>query len=414
MEKNKLDIMDNFKKRTLNPSDFHTDDSGIDVNRLLTLISESEYISHLNEYFDLNNLDEKFINIKGSSTLFTILKSLNSRFTKIDLKSNLKNIEFDYKDQFGLLFNNLNTNEYFEEISKESIKVIPIHSGERDFFSHLYNIDRYASSLLRNGYNDILSENLERLKSKAEHIKRYRLIHDTKEDNFYLRAIISEDRYFDYNNDIAFVIALLKLHYESLISDVKYEIAFCEFNESAIRIFFKTTELKEIQGVGYLQNTIQVSNDETKKEALKFSTVASISFKNKNNEDNNIYIKPKDIKTKVLTINHGTGPEKAFYNLNDFAKSKEVFETLYDDVKVISKIKDHGQILHLIRIKIENSNTEEIKKNKEELKKLLMVQIKNTAELLETFNKLIMLEGLEIDGKEYLRYLVYEALIDRK
>ena len=207
---------------------------------------------------------------------------------------------------------------------------------------------------------------------------------------------------------------MLKLHFESLNSKTEYEIAFSEFNESAIRIFFKSTELKSIEGVGYLQNTIQVSNDEIKKEALKFSTVASILFRDKNDEENNLYIKPKDVKSKVLGITHGTGPKKAFYNLNDFTKSSEIFENLYQDVKRISKIKDPGQILHLVRIKIENSNTEEIKRHKEDMKKFLLVEIKTTTQLLETFNKLIMLEGLEIDGKEYLRYLVYEALIDRK
>ena len=406
--------MENFKKRTLNSDDFIKGDNGIEVDKLLTLIEESKYLEEIKSYFEVSKLKDQFISIKGASTLFTILKSMDLRYKKIDLRSNLRDIQFDYEKEFGLVFNNLRESEYFSETKREIIKAIPIHSGERDFFQNLYSIDKYAASLLKNGYRDILDQNLESLKSKEEHIRRYRLIHDTKEDEFYLRAIISEDRYFNYNNNIAFVIALLKLHYESLNSDTKYEIAFSEFNESAIRVYFNTTELKSIEGVGYLQNTIQVSNDEIKKEALKFSTVASILFKDKNEEEENLYIKPKDVKSKVLSITHGTGPKKAFDNLNDFTRSSEIFENLYQDVKKVSKIKDHGQILHLVRIKIENSNTEEIKKRKDDMKKFLLVEIKTTIQLLEVFNKLIMLEGLEIDGKEYLRYLIYEALIDRK
>lgn len=406
--------MEKFKKRTINSDDFTKGDNGIEVGQLLTLIDKSEYLDKIKSYFDVSNLEEKFISIKGSSTLFTILKSMDSRYKKIDLKSNLKDIQFNYEKEFGLVFKNLGESEYFNGTSKEEIKAYPIHSGQRDFFQSLYNIDKYADSLLKNGYNDILNQNLENLKLKKEHVKRYRLIHDTKEDEYYLRAIISEDRHYNYDNNIAFVIALLKLHFESLNSNTEYQIAFSEFNESAIRIFFKTTELKAIEGVGHLQNTIQVSNDEIKKEALKFSTVASILFKDKNDEENNLYIKPRDVKSKVLGITHGTGPKKAFYNLNDFTKSSEIFENLYQDVKRISQIKDHGQILHLVRIKIENSTTEEIKRHKEDMRKFLLVEIKTTTQLLETFNKLIMLEGLEIDGKEYLRYLVYEALIDRK
>ena len=406
--------MEKFKKRTLNSDDFTKGDNGIEIGKLLTLIDESEYLEEIKSYFDIQNLKEKFISIKGSSTLFTILKSMDSRYKKIDLRSNLKDIQFNYEKEFGIVFKNLRESEYFHGSPKEEIKAYPIHSGQRDFFQSLYNIDKYADSLLKNGYKDILNQNLESLKSKEEHVRRYRLIHDTKEDEYYLRAIISEDRYYNYDNNIAFVIALLKLHYESLNSDIDYEIAFSEFNESAIRIFFKTTELKSIEGVGYLQNTIQVSNDEIKKEALRFSTVASILFKNKNDEEKNIYIKPKDIKSRVLSITHGTGPRKAFDNLDNFARSSEIFESMFEEVKKISKIKDHGQILHLVRIKIENSTTEEIKRHKEDMRKFLLVEIKTTTQLLETFNKLIMLEGLEIDGKEYLRYLVYEALIDRK
>ena len=131
---------------------------------------------------------------------------MDSRYKKVDLRSNLKDIQFDYEKEFGLVFNNLNESEYFSETKRETIKAIPIHSGERDFFQNLYSIDKYAASLLKNGYRDILDQNLESLKSKEEHIRRYRLIHDTKEDEFYLRAIISEDRYFNYNNNIAFVI----------------------------------------------------------------------------------------------------------------------------------------------------------------------------------------------------------------
>ena len=67
-----------------------------------------------------------------------------------------------------------------------------------------------------------------------------------------------------------------------------------------------------------------------------------------------------------------------------------------------------------MRTKIENSTTESIKKSKEDLKKVLLKDIKNTTQLLETFNKLMLLDGLEIDAKEYLRYIIYEALIERK
>ena len=78
------------------------------------------------------------------------------------------------------------------------------------------------------------------------------------------------------------------------------------------------------------------------------------------------------------------------------------------------KLKDSARECLSGPSKIDNSNTGEIKKFKDELKKILQVEIKNTTQLLEIFNKLMFLEGLEIDAKEYLRYLIYEALINRK
>ncbi len=403
--------MEKFRKRTL--KNFNISDEGIKVNKLLTLIEDSPYYENILKYFNIKSNNGEFIEIEGANTLFTVIKALNKRYVKVDLISSLKNIYFNYSDGFSIKFSDLTTDDYFKDYDKETIYAKPIHSGERDFFSNLYDIDKYAGNLIKKGYGDILDQNLELLKSRQEHVRKYRLIHDLDEDKFYIRAIVSEGRYYNYDNSITLVIALLKLHFETKTSGIKYFLHSCEFNESFIRIFFKTSELKELKGVGFLENTLQVSNDEIKREALRFSNVCSISFKDSKDNDQSLFIKPKDVKSKVLSITHGTGPDRAFKNLEGFAKSKEIFQTMFEDIKSISKIKKHNQILHLVRSKIENSTTVDIKRSKEELKKILLRDIKSTTQLLETFNKLMLLEGLEIDAKEYLRYLIYEALIDR-
>lgn len=406
--------MEKFKKRTLKSEDFRPEDNGIRIDKLLTIIEDSPYFNQILEYFDIDSKNEELIEIKGANTLFTVIKSLNRQYKKVDLISNLKDIHFNYSDGFSINFSDLSADAYFDEYDKEVISAKPIHSGERDFFSNVYDIEKYADKLISKGYGDILDQNLELLKSKEEHIRKYRLLHDVEEDSFYLRAIVSEGRYYNYDNSITLVIALLKLYFETKVSGIHYRLDSCEFNESFIRIFFKTSEQKELAGVGYLENTLQVSNDEIKREALRFSNVCSILFKDSEDNNKSIFIKPKDIKSKVLSIPHGTGPDKAFKKLEEFAKSKEIFQRMYEEIKSISKIKDHNQILHLVRTKIENSTTEDIKRSREDLKKILLKDIKSTTQLLETFSKLMLLEGLEIDAKEYLRYLIYEALIDRK
>lgn len=179
-------------------------------------------------------------------------------------------------------------------------------------------------------------------------------------------------------------------------------------------MYFRTSETKELKGIGFLENILQISNDEIKREALRFSSICSIWFTNSHNENQNLFIKPRDVKSRVLSITHGTGPNKAFQNLEDFVKSKEIFEELSKEIEGIAKIKSHNQIVHLVKSKIEKSNTVEIKKYKDDLIKLLYKDVKTTTQLLEIFNKLMLLKGLEIDAKEYLRYLIYEALVERR
>ena len=406
--------MNKFNKKSVSKENLFNGDDGIEISVLLTLIENSNYYKDILEYFNIKANDNSKINIKGAKTLFTVIKKLDEKYSKQDLVSNLSDINFDYEKGFAVQFNNLTTNPYLANLKINSLKATPIHSGERDFFSNLYEIDKYASKLIKSKFTDILDQNLALLKTKGEHSKKYRLIHDSEDNTFYLRAIVSEDRYQNYDNGLTVVIALLKLHFEMISTNVIYDLYSFEYNESFIRMFFKTSETVELKGVGFLENAIQVSNDEIKREALKFSNVCSIIFEDAKNAEQRLVIKPKDIKSKVLSITHGTGPKKAFKNLENFTQAKENFTSLYKEIEIITKLKDHNQIVHLVKSKIENSNTVEIKKYKEELKKVLLIEIKTTTQLLETFNKLIFLEGLEIDAKEYLRYLIYEALINRK
>jgi hypothetical protein len=405
--------MDKFSKKSVEKNDFFSGDDGIEISKLLELIKESEYYLNIIQYFQLKEDDQTKINIPGAKTLFNVLNSSNKKLRKVDINVELENIFFDYSGKFGIIFKNIQENEYLINKKINNLKAIPIHSAEKDFFTNLYEIDKYASILLKNDFKDILDTNLELLKQKKQHKKKYRLIHDIEDNLFFLRAIVSTDRYYNYDNSLTAVIALLKLHFETLSTKVKYELHFFEFNESFLKLYFKTSEEKEIKGIGHLENTLLVSNDEIKREALRFSNICTIRFVASNNEEQRLFIKPKDVKTKVLTITHGMGVEKAFLNLEDFVKSNQNFEQLFKEVETITKIREHNQIVHLVRDKIINSNTDEIKKFKSELTKTLLIDIKTTTQLLEIFNKLIYLEGLEIDAKEYLRYLIYEALINR-
>jgi hypothetical protein len=259
--------MDKFSKKSVEKNDFFNGDDGIEINKLLELIKESEYYLNIIQHFQLKEDDQTKINIPGAKTLFNVLNSTNKKLIKVDINVELENIFFDYSGKFGIIFKNIQENEYLNNIKINSLKAIPIHSAEKDFFTNLYEIDKYASILLKNEFEDILDINLELLKQKKQHKKKYRLIYDIEDNLFFLRAIVSTDRYYNYDNSLTAVIALLKLHFETLSTKVKYELHFFEYNESFLKLYFKTSEVKEINGIGHLENTLLVSNDEIKRSA---------------------------------------------------------------------------------------------------------------------------------------------------
>lgn len=402
--------MINIKKQELNNKAFFPSDEGIDVKTLLSLIEKDKYYNDVVEYFGIEDRLEEFIYIKGAKTLYTILKSISSKLIKVDIDCNLKQFNFVYKDGFKFEISDIENSEYFNDLKADNVVVKPIHSGQRDFFQNLCSIDKYADELIKRGLGDLLDYNLEQLKKKGEHIYKYRLLHDIDENSFYLRAVVSKDGYFDYNNNLTFVIALLKLHNEMLTSDIVYKLNSCEYSESFISMFFNTSKTKEMKGIGEVESILLVSNDEIRREAMKFSVIASIRFEGKNKKTNEIFIRPENVKSNVVAISHGTSPKTAFKRLEDLVNSAEIFEDLFSDIQYISRIKEYNQIAFLIRQKIENSTTEEIKKCQEELLKLLKVDIDNTIKLLEVFNKLTLIQGLEINAQDYLRYLFYDVL----
>ena len=105
-------------------------------------------------------------------------------------------------------FNNLASNRYFETLGISNICTAPIYSARNDFFSELYQMDRYATQLIQNGYRDIVEMNWERLKQVTSFKKNYRILHDLEDNDFSLRAITSTKQYHNYDNNIAIVIAL--------------------------------------------------------------------------------------------------------------------------------------------------------------------------------------------------------------
>lgn len=407
--------MDQFSKQFLGEQNIPDDDLGIQVSELLSIIETNYLSAEIFKLLDVEAIRDEFITIRGARTLVRIQESINNRYHKEDLISDLNGISlFNNDNLLTVNFNNIQGNEYFQELDIPIVSSIPIYSAARDFFSELFQMDKYATTLIRNGCREIVEMNLNMLKEIHNTSKRYRILHDVRDNQFYLRAIISLMNYYNYDNNIAVVVALLTLHDETKKTGIEYKLKKCEYNESFIRAFFESSEIKQLEGIGRVKNLIEISNDEIKREALRFSGVCSISFGDEQGTDSELFIQPQEIKSRILSVKHNQLPKTAIQELINIEKSSTVHDSIYNDILKITNIKNPETIKFLVYNKVENAKNEDIKRLKTKLLAELSITVTNIIQLLTVFGKIELLASEDIEATEYIRFLIYQALIERK
>ncbi|QEE50436.1 hypothetical protein FUA48_12890 [Flavobacterium alkalisoli] len=407
--------MEKFRKKSFTFDDVSDQDVGVKVSEVLELVLNHKSYDEFYKLLEIDTIKDDFISIPGAKKLVETMRIVNAKFEKFDLESTYNNLEFDTTDGFKITFKNIENEEINQLTSSDEFTAVPIYSAQADFLSGLFSMEKYANKLMDNGHNDLVQYNLNRVKSIYESsdnkAKKYRVLLDN-EGNYFLRAITSK-RYYDYNNNIAVFIGLITLHKEMLSSKNKFIVQRCEYNESYVRTYFESLEEKELPNVGYINNIIEVSNDEVKREAMRFSTVISLSYVSKEDKNISLFIKPQRTKSTILSIKHNELPQTAFENLAMLVNYKEVQNELFEDLKKIGEIKKPDQIKHIIRDKINRARAGELKSSKNNILSELTTQVKTITELLELLNKIELLTE-DIDSKEYLRYIIYEALVYRK
>lgn len=406
--------MDKFKRKSITKQMIPVTDQGVTVAELLSITVDNDLSKLLLKLLNTDEIHNEFIAIKGAQTLVNIQKSINNRFKKEDLKSSISNVSLYNDDEFTINFNNAIDNIYFQNLNQRQLSTIPIYSATREFFSELYQMDRYATKLISEGHKEILEANLQMLKSVHDSSKRFRILHDKEENLFYLRGIISLYNYFNYDNNLAVVLALLSLHKEMKKTGIEYSLSLCEYNESFIRMFFGSSEFKELDSIGRVKNIIEVSNDEIRREALRFTGVCSIEFGNTDGQQSELFIRPQEIKSRILSIGHNRVPKTAIEELANIENSTTVHSNLYDDILKIKNINNPEQIKHLVRSKVENAKTDDVKRFKVQILHELNGVAMNIIQLLTMFSKIELLAGEDIEAAEFIRFVIYQALIERK
>ncbi|MDO6736976.1 hypothetical protein [Wenyingzhuangia sp. 2_MG-2023] len=318
--------MMNFTKKTLKKENVLKEDTGIKVSDLIKLLGEDSMSIEFLELLNIKSIEDEFINIKGAKTVVEAQKLMNSKFNKIDLLCSLENISLYDQKEFTVNFQKICNNDYSESLGVKNISVWPIYSANRDFFSCLYQMDKYANRLIQNEHSNLVKFN------------------------------------FDY-----------------------------------------------------LKNIIVISNDEIKREALRFSAGCSLFFDEKNREG--LIMLPSNIKFDILSIKYNQVSKTAMTELNNISEAKNIHDELFDDISKISNIKNPEQIKFVVREKIEKAKRDGVKKIKKYLiRELDKTRIRNVIDFLLKFSLLMfkrieLLDEENIEAIDYLRFIMYQALV---
>jgi hypothetical protein len=402
-----------FTKKSIPFDPKRNQDDGVNVSELINLIGDNKIGTELLKKMGVDSIKDEFIAIPNAKSLVATQTAINKQYHKVDVDSSLDDISLYSQDgEFSINFGRLERNDYFRSLGISEVNTEPIYSAQRDFFSGLYQMDKYAAQLIEKGLRDIVEMNWERLRQEASIEKRYRILRDMEENKYYLRAIISTRQYHNYDNNIAIIVALLTLHNEMKAGQIEFRLARIEYSESVIRMFFESSERVPLIGIGYVKNYIEVSNDEIKREALRFSGSCSIIFSD-GKEEGRIFIQPKEVNSNILTIRHNVRPETANTELAGIANSKEIHSELFKDIVKIKGIKKPETIKLWLQEKIDNARREDIGDSRAGILKILNQPAENILDLLKIFGKIEMFAQEDVGVSEYLRLAIYEILIKR-
>lgn len=404
--------MTKFYKDLLSWSDLYNDQKLLKVSDCIKLIESSEFKDKIIYLFNIDKIKSETIPIRGLSTIVSSIIQRDNQFEKIDIQSHVSNIlcikTEDNKD-VSLVFKDN------DSLEKNSLIAKAIYNSKKEHLEGAYKLDKFASFCLENDCFELIENNIEALNKKFKdsesYVKNYRLLKD-KDNNYYVRAITSTSAYHDYNIRFSLFVTIIALHELIKKTGESFEIMRCEYSESFIRLYIKKQTEVILPDIGKLSFILEMSNDEIKREAFKFSGLFNLSLKD-NSVERSIFLKPKKIKTKLISIKHNFNPStviESLKGLSDFIKEAE--SEMIQDIKELHKVTDPDKLRFLLLRKIEKSSSSELGVYKDTIKKELNKKIYKISELLILMDKVDKVV-VDLDVKEYLRYLFYDILMTK-
>ena len=401
--------MTKFYNEYLDTTELAKDDDLIKVSNFMKLIEDSEFKDDLSDLFNIEEIRDDIICIPGLKKIVESIIKRDLEYEKIDIDCHISNVscvEMVDKNTIKLRFYPNGNDEYIDATTA--------YSSKRDYFESHYKLDKFANFCISQGHFDLLQENINYLNEKYQDsdtcFKKFRLLRDNF-DNYFVRGITSVNSYNDYNIRFSLFVSVIAIHNAMKQNNYNFKISGCEYSESFIRIYFQKDTPTDIPEVGRLNFVLEMSNDEIKREAFKFSGLFTIETFEDNTQ---IYLKPKNITNKWISIHHNYLPSTVIEQLemlSDFIINAE--QEMKEDMLELDKIGNPDHLRHFLLRKIELSSNPQLSIYKNAIKEKLDVKIGRISDLIILMGKIDELV-IDLELKEYLRYLFYEILRDKK
>ncbi|HCT93310.1 MAG: hypothetical protein A2X19_00495 [Bacteroidetes bacterium GWE2_39_28] len=405
--------MQKFYRDTFRNSEDNTENKAIRLSSCLKLIENSEYKDELTGLLNFNLISNEYLAISGIQHIVTSVIARDEVFVKKDIDCQISDVSFQPASEENMI------NIHFENIEnykKTSLTAHAIYNTKRDYFDWFYKLDKFANFCISEKHIQLLIDNISRLndnyKSKGDLKKSFRLLLD-RDGEYYVRAITSTNKYYDYNIRFSLfvtIIALFKLNKEN---GINFKLIYCEYDESFIRIYFEKIGSTVIPNVGKLNFILEMSNDEIKREAFRFSSLISLS-NNSRTEKFEVELKPRKIRTDIISIRHDFLPSTIIgyiARLSSYIHDAE--KDMINDITELSKVSNPDHLRYTLLRNFERSHNQALEPFKQKINNILNVRIKRVSELLLLMDKVDkIITDLEL--KEYIRYIYYDIIKPKK
>lgn len=409
-------IMEKFYKRQIRRDELVSDRRMVKLSDCISLIQNSEFKEDLFKLFDFEKIKNEVITISGLKKIVNLVIDLDDKFTKIDIDIHLSNVILYSTNPEGGVILRLNNVE--EKFGIDHVDVQTVYNSQYDFFDGGYKMDKFAKFCIENGHVNVIKSNVEYLNNENRNseklFRNFRLIKDS-DSTYYLRAITSISSYHDYNVRFSLFVTIVAIYQmQSNTAGASFQVTYCEYSESHIRLFLEKDGSRIIDKVGKISFVLEMSNDEIKREAFKFSGLFNLEVNDSNGNSTVVSIKPRQIKTKLISIKHNFLPSTVIENISKLSQFIEDAESeMIEDIKDINNLKSPDQLRFTLLRSLERSSTLGLKEFKGTIKKALDKKIYSISELILLMDKVNSIVT-NIELKEYLRYLFYDILRDRK